>query len=309
MAVEGRPRVGFIGLGNMGSRIAHRLLDAGYPLTVYNRTREKTAPFAQRGAAVAATPQELARSSQAVITCVADDAAVKSVMFDQQGALAGSRPGTIFIDLSTVYPKTSRQVFEAAQAKGASMLDVALSGSTSEAEQGDLVVFVGGQQDAYETVRPLLNVFSRRALYMGPSGAGAIMKLVANTLLGLGLQALAEAIALGEKAGLDRERLLGALAETPAMAPAHKPKLENVRSGAYPVAFAMRLMDKDFGLILREAQALDVPMPATAVAEQMCAVEQARGIEEDYSATIRLMERLAGLPEVERRPALEPTMA
>lgn len=309
MALENRPRVGFVGLGNMGSRIAHRFLDAGYPLTVYNRTRDKTVPFAQRGAAVAATPQDLASRSQVVFTCVADDAAVKSVMFDQQGALAGSRPGTIFIDLSTVYPKTSRQVFEAAQAKGSAMLDATLSGSTLEAEQGELVVFVGGQQDSYEKVRPLLDVFSGRALYMGPSGAGATMKLVENTLLGLGLQALAEAIALGQKAGLDRERLLGALAETSAMAPAHRPKLENVQSGTYSVAFAMRLMDKDFGLILREAQALDVPMPATAVAEQMCAVEQARGVEEDYSATIRLMERLAGLSEVERRPAEEPTMA
>jgi 3-hydroxyisobutyrate dehydrogenase-like beta-hydroxyacid dehydrogenase len=292
-------RVGFIGLGAMGSRMASRLLAAGHDVVVYNRTPERTQALADRGATVAATPRQLAAQVDVVCSSVANDAALEQVMCGPDGALTGARAGAIVIELSTVSPRTSRRLHEAARASGVALLDAPVSGSTLQAEQGQLVIFVGGEADAYQTCRPLLAVLGSKTFYLGSSGAGATMKLCVNTLLGLGVQALAEAIALGEKAGLERERFLEVLAETAVVSPSQKAKLENARQRQYPAAFALRLMFKDFGLIVATALDLSVPMPATAAAVQVAAAEHARQVaahtDEDFSVVIRAMEQLAGV--------------
>ncbi len=303
MREQGRPRVGFIGMGHMGSRMAARLLEAGYPLTVYDRTPEKVRPLGQRGAQTAARPSELAAACQVIMSSLADDTVVREVLLGPGGALEGARPGALLIDLSTVYPRTSRQVFTACREQGVAMIDAAVSGSTPQAEEGSLVILVGGEPEAYRRSRAILEVLGRMVFHMGQIGMGAMTKLVVNTLLGVGLQALAEALALGEKAGLDKGHLLDVLEETLVLSPKQKAKLGNAQRGEYPVSFALRLMHKDFGLILRLAQELVVPMPATAAAQQVCAMEQAKGIEEDYSATIRLMEELAAVREAEPTPS------
>jgi 3-hydroxyisobutyrate dehydrogenase-like beta-hydroxyacid dehydrogenase len=290
-----KPTIGFIGLGAMGSRIAGRLLAAGYPLGVYNRTQDKTRPLAERGANVYDLPRELARHSDVVLSSMADDVAVEQVLLGADGALAGGRAGTTLIDLSSVHPDTSRTVAAAAQARGVAVLDAAVSGSTSLAEAGNLILFVGGDRAAYERWRPILDVIGRPNFYLGPSGAGSTMKLVVNALLGVGLQAMAEALALGERAGLDKGVLLDVLGQTAVVAPGLRPKLENARKEDYPVTFALRLMWKDFGNIVRLAEERAVPMPATAAAAQASAVEQAKGVAEDFSAMIRTMEELAGV--------------
>ena len=292
-------RVGFIGLGAMGSRMAGRLLAAHHELVVYNRTRERTRPLEQHGAKVVATPRELAAAVDIVCSSVANDVALEQVMFGPDGALAGTRAGTIVIELSTVNPRTSRRLHAAARGNGVSVLDAPVSGSTAQAEQGQLVIFVGGEEDVYEKCQPILAVLGSKTFYLGPSGAGATMKLCVNMLLGLGVQALAEAIALGVKAGLPRERFLQVLGETAVVSPSQKSKLENVRKDEYPAAFALRLMFKDFGLIVETAMELSVPMPATAAAVQVAAAEHARQLaahtDEDFSAVVRAMERLAGI--------------
>jgi 3-hydroxyisobutyrate dehydrogenase-like beta-hydroxyacid dehydrogenase len=289
------PVVGFIGLGNMGSRMAGRLLDAGYPLGVYNRATEKTRPLAERGARVYDTPRALAEHSDVVMSIVSDDAAVEQVLLGPDGVLAGTRPGTVLIDLSSVSPATSRKVSATAQARSVAVLDAPVSGSTPQAEDGSLLVFVGGDSDTYAQCRALLAVLGTSIFYLGPSGAGTTMKLVVNSLLGVEMQALAEAITLGERAGLDKGVLLDVLARTAVLTPGQKAKLENTRNEQYPVTFALRLMWKDFGNVLRLAQERAVAMPATAAAAQVCAVEQARQIEEDFSAVIRTTEELAGV--------------
>jgi len=151
----------------------------------------------------------------------------------------------------------------------------------------------------YQKCQPILAVLGSKTFYLGPSGAGATMKLCVNTLLGLGVQALAEAIALGLKAGLPRERFLEVLGETAVVSPSQKTKLENARKDQYPPAFALRLMFKDFGLIVATALDLSVPMPATAAAVQVAAAEHARQLaghtDEDFSVIVRAMERLAGV--------------
>src|SRR2546428_2574490 len=211
---RGRTRLGFIGLGAMGSRMARRLLAAGYDLTVFNRTLERARALEQRGATVASTPAAVARSADIVLMSVADDAAAEAMMEGADGALSAARPGTIVIDTSTVSPGLSRRLAQAALDKRAVVLDAPVSGSTPQAEEGQLVIFVGGEHAAYERCRPILAVLGRESFYLGPAGSGSTMKLCVNALLGLGVQALAEAIALGLKAGLERDRFLDVLGST-----------------------------------------------------------------------------------------------
>ena len=161
-------------------------------------------------------------------------------------------------------------------------------------EAGTITLLVGGDHAVYERCLPILSTLTQRCFYMGPSGMGTTMKLVVNTLLGVGIQVLAEALALGEKAGLEKGRLLDVLAQTAVISPRQKLALENVRREEYPVTFGLQLMHKDFGLILREAESLRVPMPVTAAAEQLSSVELASGDDGDITATIRWMEELAG---------------
>lgn len=291
-----RPRLGFIGMGGMGSRMAGRLLAAGYDLTIYNRARERTELLEQRGARVAATPAELALGVDIVLSSVADNAAVENVMSGSDGALAAARRGTIFIEMSTVSPAVSRRLHEAGRRKGLFVIDAPVSGTTSVAEQGQLIIFVGGDHAVYDRCKPILDVLGKASFYMGSAGSGATMKLCTNTMLGLGMEALAEAVTLGLKAGLRRERLLEVLGGTAVVSPSQRSKLENVLKGEYPPAFPLRLMHKDFRLILDAAEDLSAAMPITAAAEQVYAVEVARqsaaGHDEDFSSVVRAMEQM-----------------
>jgi 3-hydroxyisobutyrate dehydrogenase len=287
------PRVGFIGLGGMGSRMASRLLSAGYQVAVYNRTRRRAEDLQRAGASIAESPRELAASADIVLSSVADDAALAQVMFGDDGAILGARPGCVLIDLSTVHPRESVRLSEAGLARGVAVLDAPVSGSLPQAEQGQLVLFVGGGQQAYERCRPLFQVLGKTALYMGPSGSGSTTKLCVNALLGLGMQSLAEALALGERAGLPRGRLLEAFAETPVLSPSQRSKFDNIQRDEYPAMFPQRLMFKDFSLILQRALELAVAMPATAAATQVAATEHAREtaahVDDDLSAVVRAM--------------------
>ena len=300
------PRLGFIGLGAMGSRMAQRLLAAGYNLTVHDRTRERARPLEQSGAKFAPTPKRLAAAVDVVLSSLPDDAALEEVMFGPAGALEVAQPGTIFIEMSTVSPRTSRRLHEAARTRGLAVLDAPVSGSTPQAEEGQLVILVGGREEMYREYLPILNVLGKNSFYMGPAGSGTATKLCLNTLLGVGIQALAEAIALGLRSGLDHERLLQVLGATSVLSPSQKSKLEHARTGEYPASFPLRLMYKDFGLISQRALELSVAMPSTAAAAQVCAVEHARNDgqgDEDFSAVIRTAQQMAGLaewgPEVE----------
>jgi 3-hydroxyisobutyrate dehydrogenase len=284
--------IAFLGTGYMGARMARRLLDSGYPLTVYNRTREKAAPLAEHGATLADSPRLAAEGADVVMSSLGDDAAVRDVLRRPDGAIAGARPGTILIDLSTVLPATSREIAAAASAAGASLIDAPVSGSTPQAEQGALRIFAGGERRTYDACAPILQVLGH-PVYMGSSGTGATMKLVVNTLLGLGVEALAESVALGEKAGLDKGQLLDVLGETSVVSPSQRAKMENVRRGDYSPAFPVRLMLKDIGLILRLAQTLSVPVPALSAAQQVYAIADASNREEDFSAAVKALERLA----------------
>jgi len=290
-----KQRICFIGMGHMGSHMAQRLLEAGYQLAVYDRTPERAQEVAQQRATVARSPRELAAQCEVLMVCVTDDEAQQSVMFGQDGALAGVHGGSMIIDLSTVSPDASRRLYQAAKQQGVSMIDAAVSGSVPQVEQGSLVIFVGGEQETYQQCKPILDVLGKSSFYMGASGMGTTMKLVVNTLLGLGMQALAEAIVLGEKAGIEKRLLLDVLGQTTVLTPGQKSKLENVKREQYPNNFALSLMHKDFRLVLSEAYDLSVSMPATAAAQQMYTAAMAKAMDEDFSIIIKFMEELAGV--------------
>jgi 3-hydroxyisobutyrate dehydrogenase len=287
--------IGFAGMGGMGSRMAARLLEHGYPVHVYNRDPKKTEPLTRRGAVAALTPRDLAADCNVLMLSLADDSALESALLGPDGALDAAPAGRIIIDLSTVYPSTSRSIFDKARAKGISFLDAPVSGTLPQVEQGALLIMVGGEKRMFDECLPLLNVLGKSVIYMGESGSGATMKLIINTLLGISLEALAEAVALGERAGLPKEKMLDLLSQTTAVSPSQKAKIENVRRDEYPPFFPLRLMQKDFGLILRQAAELGVPMPAAAAAQQMAIAAMTAGYAEaDFGAIVRFMEELSG---------------
>lgn len=289
-----KPPIGFIGMGHMGLHMAQRLLDAGYPLAVYDRTPQRAQEVVERGAQVANTPKELAAGCSLVMACVTDDRAQETVMLGPEGALAGIRAGSIVIDLSTVSPEASRRLYQAMKEKSVSVLDAAVSGSVPQVEQGSLVIFVGGDREIFERCQPVLSVLGKQRFYMGGSGMGTTMKLVVNTMLGLGMQALAEAIALGERAGVEKDLLLEVLDQTAVLTPGQKSKLQNVRQEVYPNSFALSLMHKDFALVLEQAYQLAVAMPATAAAQQMYTAAVATGMgASDFSIMMKFMEDLS----------------
>jgi len=293
-----RSRLGFIGLGHLGSPIARRLLAAGFPLLVYNRDRTKAVELADLGAEVAQNPGELAREVDVVLSCLADWPAVEAVYLGKGNVLRNARPGTRIIELSTISPETSRQLHRSARQFDLAALDVAVSGSTPTAQAGALTLFGGGEREVFESAESIFAAIAKQWFYMGPGGRGVAMKLVVNTLLGVGMQAIAEAVALGAGLGLQRDLLFDALAKTAVVAPAHTGKLATAKGHDYAPQFPLRLMRKDFGLILDAAAQVPLAMPATQAAAVINAAEASSRREEDFSAVIRQMEQKAGVENV-----------
>jgi 3-hydroxyisobutyrate dehydrogenase-like beta-hydroxyacid dehydrogenase len=292
---EDRVKLGFIGLGNMGSRIAQRLLGQGYQLFLYDRNLANAKAVAAHGGIVAKSIRELASNVDVVLSCLTNDEAVRSVYAGAEGVFAGARPGTVVLEMSTVSPDTSRELHSLGARRGLQLLDVAISGSTPAAERGILTLLVGGDGELFRAAEPIFQAVARRYFRLGGPGSGTAMKLVANTLLGVGMQAIAEAVVLGEKIGLNRARLLQVLSETAVVAPAHLGKLASAMVNDYHPQFPLRLMNKDFELILKAAAAKHVSMPATEAAFYVNSEELAGNDDEDFSAVLRGMEEVAGI--------------
>lgn len=284
-------KLGLIGIGYMGRPIARRLLESGFKLTVFDRDPNKAAELIQYGGAVASSVAELSANCNVVLSCLPTDQAVLDIYKGAAGVFANARRGSLAIDLSTVYPETAQELSRLGSEHGVDVLDVTMSGSTPIAEKGLLTLFGGGDQACFDRAESIFRVIARKYSYLGPSGSGATMKLVVNTLLGVGMQAIAEAVALGEKAGLDRKRLLTVLSETAVIAPAHVGKLEKAMNRDYSPQFPIRLMNKDFGLIFNLAAAVGARMPAAGAAFEVNARQSEEGAEQDFSAVILQMEK------------------
>jgi 3-hydroxyisobutyrate dehydrogenase-like beta-hydroxyacid dehydrogenase len=295
-------KAGFIGLGNMGSRIARRLLDHGYQLSAYDMDPAKADALAARGGVVAKSIVELARTADVLLTCLTNDGAVRSVYTGPEGVFAGARSGTVVLEMSTISPESSREVHRLGASAGIEVLDVAISGSTPAAEEGTLTLLAGGNPELFLAAEPIFQAVAKRYFLLGGPGSGTAMKLVVNTLLGVGMQAIAEAVVLGEKVGLDRERLLEVLSQTAVIAPAHVGKLARAAINDYSPQFPLRLMNKDFQLILKAAAQEHFPMPATTAAFRVNSDELAHNDEQDFSAVLHRMETVAGIAAMQSAP-------
>jgi 3-hydroxyisobutyrate dehydrogenase len=290
-----KSKLGFVGIGYMGRPIARRLLASGFRLTAYDRDPGKAEELLRYGGSVAQSVSQLAASCNVILSCLPSDEAVLDIYRGPDGAFANTCPGSVIIDMSTVYPETSRELSRLGSERAMEVLDVTISGSVPAAEQGALTLFGGGDQACFDAAESIFRVLARKYFYLGSSGSGATMKLVVNTLLGTGMQAIAEAVALGEKAGLDHHRLLDVLSETAVVAPAHLGKLQRATTGDYSPQFPLRLMNKDFGLILYLAATVGARMPATEAAFEINARQSEQGSEQDFSAVILQMEKQAHL--------------
>jgi 3-hydroxyisobutyrate dehydrogenase len=261
--------IGIIGTGRMGAAIAGRLLGLGFSVTVWNRTAAKAKPLAQAGAKVAATPRELARGCDTVISILTDAAAIEAAYTGADGAIAGASAGTLFIEMSTVRPETEVALERKVREKGAALVDCPVGGSVGPAKEGKLFGFVGGTDADVARARPVLEKICRRVEHVGPVGAGARMKLAINLPLLVYWQALAEALSLCKPLGIAPERLIDILADTsggPNMLKARGPAIAATLHGkeTAPVTVDIGTMRKDLATMLEEAGAMGRTLPVTA---------------------------------------------
>lgn len=277
--------VGLIGLGLMGRPMALNLVKAGFPLVVWNRTAARTEEIVRAGAARARSPRAVAEQSDVVITIVSDPPALESVLWNEDGVLAGLRRGTVLVDSSTVSPELARRAAKAATERSAEFLDAPVTGGTWGAEKGELVFMIGGEARTLERVRPVLEAMGKRFFHLGPHGAGQTVKLAMNLLLALEVGALAEAMALVGAGGVEPQKLIEVMQASMARAPVLDIKAPMILAQDYAPSFPLRLMHKDLSLALDLANQLGLSLPTTAAAHRVySAVREAARGDVDYAA-------------------------
>jgi 3-hydroxyisobutyrate dehydrogenase-like beta-hydroxyacid dehydrogenase len=264
-------KVGFIGLGLMGSRLARRLHRAGWNVRAWNRSPQPAAEISKEGIASAPSVSELVTDSDVILSSLANDAAVRSVYFDNGGVFSAAKPGTVILEMSTISPELSRNLHQEARTRRVSFLDVAISGSTPAVDAGTITLLAGGDKETFEQCVPIFESIARQWFLIGPGSSGVQMKLVVNLLLGLDMQAIAEAVSLGEHLQIDRNVLLDVLSKTAVVAPAMAGKFRKIKDGDYSPEFPLRLMSKDMDLVMDAARASGADLPAASVAQSVLA--------------------------------------
>lgn len=287
-------RVGFVGLGIMGKPMARNLLRAGYPVTVHNRSRPPVDELVAEGAADGGSPRGVAEQSEVVITMLPDTPDVEQVTFGPQGLVEGLRPGSVLVDMSTISPVATRAIAARLRERGLEMLDAPVSGGQRGAEEGTLSIMVGGDPQTFERVRPLLQVLGKNVVHVGPVGAGQVCKACNQVVVALTLQAVAEALVLAERNGVDparvRQALLGGFAGSRILEVHGQRMLE----GNYQPGFRARLHHKDLRIALETGRSAGVPMLGTALVHELLGAVVARGWGDlDHSALVRLVGELA----------------
>jgi 3-hydroxyisobutyrate dehydrogenase len=279
------PRLAFFGLGIMGSGMANRLLGAGFPLTVYNRSREKTAAIAAQGAKVAASPRGAAANAEILISMVADDDASRSLWLGEQGALPAAAPGTLLIECSTLSVGWVRELAAAAATRGCELLDAPVTGSKNQAASGELNFLAGGSAAALERARPALSAMGRSLAHVGPTGSGALLKLINNFLCGVQAVSLAEAIAVIEQSGLDRAKSLDLIVNGTPGSPLFKTLSTRMVARDYTPNFLLSLMAKDLAYALAESRQHGLSLTTVSAALERFRTAVASGhSDKDFSA-------------------------
>jgi len=289
--------IGFIGLGLMGGPMARKLLQAGYPLVVWNRTAEKMKPLVAAGATPAGSPRELAERAEVIFTMVTDAPQVREVVLGEQGVGHGAKAGTVVIDTSSIAPSAAREIAEELARRRIHMLDAPVSGGPEGAARGTLSIMVGGEEEVFRAVLPILQVLGKSVRHVGPPGTGQLVKLCNQISCALNLLAVAEAFALARWAGADlaavREVLLSGAAAS-WMLEHWAPK---ILSHDYQPGFTIANFQKDLRNALQEAAAGKVPLPGTALVHQLYRANEAAGESQESTVAIyKVLMRLAGEP-------------
>jgi len=264
-----RINVGFIGLGIMGRPMARNLIQAGHRLIVLDRNPEPVAELAALGAEPAATPASVAEHAEVVITMLPDSPDVEAVVFDAQGVLMGLRPGTLYIDMSTVSPMLAERITAAGAAQGAAVLDAPVSGGQVGAEKATLSIMVGGEESAFQRALPLLGALGKNIVHCGGPGAGQIVKACNQILVALTIQGVAEALTLGMKAGVDPGKIVQVLGAGLARCGILETRGERMIAADFAPGFRSRLHYKDLRIALAAGQAYEAPLPATGIVHEM----------------------------------------
>ena len=295
-------KLGFVGLGVMGGGIARRLLEAGREVHGYNRTREKARPLEGLGLVLEESPRAVAESVNVVLSMVTNVAALRAVAEGDEGILAGLAPGKIWIDMTTAAPSVSRELAVKARERGADMVDAPVSGSVSTLEEGRLSIMVGGRPETFAQVEPILKDIGPKVTLVGDNGQALLLKIAINLSLQVQMVAFSEGLLLAEKDGIDREVALDVMLSSVIASPMLKYRAPFVLEQPEEAWFNVNMMQKDMLLALDLGRELDVPMPTTAISNELLTAARGMGLaHHDFAVVFEVLARMAGVPE--RQPS------
>jgi len=289
-------KLGYIGLGAMGSRVAKRLLEAGHSVIGYNRTKEKAQWLLDAGMSWGESPKAVAEAADVVFTMVTDTNALYSVVEGEQGILAGLSAGKVYIDMSTISPAASNQLAARVAERGARMLDAPVSGSVITLEQGLLSLMVGGEREIYEQVKPILLAIGPKITYMGENGQAVLMKVAINLNLHVQIMGFYEGLVMAEKGGIPREVAMEALLNSVIASPSLKYRTPFILQMPDEAWFNVNMMQKDMLLALEMGRKLNVPLPMVSTSNEYLTAARSMGLEkEDFAVVYKVLAKMAGL--------------
>ena len=287
-------RIGFVGIGLMGQQMSRRLLAAGFPVMVWNRTKARAADLLAAGAAWGDSPRALAEASDVVIVMVTDSAASEAVIGGPQGVLEGAHPGLTLIDMGSVAPETSRAMAERARAKGVPMLDAPVTGNPKVASEGKLGIMVGGPRETFDACLPIFQAMGVKIIHVGENGKGTTLKLINNLIMGVAIQAVAEALVLAQKAGIDPVKVQEITSVGGARTGAMETRGRRMITHDFSPHFSANNMYKDLSTALKLADEVGASLPATSIAREMLRAVKSQGKGElDSCAVLTVIEALA----------------
>ena len=291
-----KPKIGFIGLGIMGKPMAGHLIDAGYDLVVHNRNRDAVDELVGKGAAEAHSGKEVAEQSDIVITMLPDSPDVESVALGEGGIIEGAHEGLIFVDMSTIAPSVTIQVGEVLAEKGVQSLDAPVSGGDIGAQNATLSIMVGGDEDTFNTVKPLFDVMGQSAILCGPLGAGQTVKACNQILVAVTIAGVSEALTMGTKAGVDPIKIVQVLSGGLARCGVLENRGERMVNGDFDPGFRIRLHYKDLNIIQKTSNDFDVPLPVTSEVFELFKTAMVKGRGElDHSGLLTVIEDMSNI--------------
>jgi len=287
-------KIGFAGIGLMGRQMTRRLLMAGFPLTVWNRTQDKARDILSAGAAWADSPRALAQSCDVVITMVTDSPASEEVICGRNGVLEGAHPGMILIDMGSIAPEMSRSIAERAKAKGVPMLDAPVTGAPKVASEGKLGIMAGGPKETFAACLPIFQAMGVKIIHVGENGKGTTLKLINNLIMGVAIEAVAEALVLAGKAGIDPMKVVEITSVGGARTGAMETRGPRMVNHDFSPHFSANNMYKDLSSAIKLAEEVGVSLPATSIAREMLRAAKSQGKgDQDSCVVISVIEALA----------------